>query len=434
MQYYCGSPTVECEAGKQAYYAWLNKLGLDDTKPYRWPQEKFSWAKPWLEFIKEDKYHKYYKVWALFPGSSMNNTVYSMDELQKAARSLVGRPVNINHETEPLEGVEIVDAEYEDGAVECLIRVRKDAQFNGQEITQLIDQGEILHVSIEAQCRTGSLIPGNGFACQGLVLTGLALLTRDTLPGIPLTRIEPVEKIVEKFAMEKEKENREVEEQIKKKCYLCGRPLTDSVSLGKYLVHPQCARKFWEIAMDIFHFSEKAVAVHHPPLADPDREWDADAAVNRIRKWASSDGSGDKEKIDWNKYRQAFAWYNAEDPENFGSYKLPHHDVVNGRLVTVWRGVVAAMQALLGARGGVDIPTSDRRAVYRHLAAHYEDFDKEPPEMEYKIEQTLETENRMLKDQIEKLQEKIKGLCEEKKKLEQKLRKTKRYSRIILNL
>jgi len=92
------------------------------------------------------------------------------------------------------------------------------------------------------------------------------------------------------------------------------------------------------------------------------------------------------------------------------------------------------MQALLGARGGVDIPTSDRRAVYRHLAAHYEDFDKEPPEMEYKIEQALETENRMLKDQIEKLQEKIKCLCEENKKLEQKLRKTKRYSRIILNL
>jgi len=38
-----------------------------------------------------------------------------------------------------------------------------------------------------------------GLSCEGLVLTGLALLQSDVLPGIPLTRIEPVEKIIEEF-------------------------------------------------------------------------------------------------------------------------------------------------------------------------------------------------------------------------------------------
>ena len=47
---------------------------------------------------------------------------------------------------------------------------------------------------------------------------------------------------------------------------------------------------------------------------------------------------------------------------------------------TVWRGVAAAMGALLGGRGGVDIPDGDREAVYNHLAKHYAQFDKEVPE------------------------------------------------------
>ena len=38
------------------------------------------------------------------------------------------------------------------------------------------------------------------------------------------------------------------------------------------------------------------------------------------------------------------------------------------------------MAALLGARGGVDIPEDERRAVYNHIVRYYEKFDKEPPE------------------------------------------------------
>src|SRR5690606_2540662 len=68
------------------------------------------------------------------------------------------------------------------------------------------------------------------------------------------------------------------------------------------------------------------------PLASKDRSWDADAARARVAKWASSDGSGDKDKIDWGKYRKAFVWYDAENAENFGAYKLPIADVIDGKL------------------------------------------------------------------------------------------------------
>ena len=72
------------------------------------------------------------------------------------------------------------------------------------------------------------------------------------------------------------------------------------------------------------------------------------------------------------------AWYDSENPDIKTSYKLPHHRAKDHYVV--WRGVAAAMGALLGARGGVNIPEKDKRGVYNHLAKHYKQFDKEPPE------------------------------------------------------
>lgn len=71
-------------------------------------------------------------------------------------------------------------------------------------------------------------------------------------------------------------------------------------------------------------------------------------------------------------------WVNSEEPDLKTSYKLPHHRAKGHNVV--WRAVAAAMGALLGARGGVRIPAEDRKGVYNHLAKHYKQFDKEPPE------------------------------------------------------
>lgn len=114
----------------------------------------------------------------------------------------------------------------------------------------------------------------------------------------------------------------------------------------------------------------------HSP-APESQAWDSRGAEARVKKWA---GGPDKEKIDWGKYKQAFTWYKSEDIESFGSYKLPHHDISGEGMVTIWRGVAAAMAALLGARGGVDIPDDDKKAVYNHLKKHYGQFEKEAPE------------------------------------------------------
>jgi hypothetical protein len=83
----------------------------------------------------------------------------------------------------------------------------------------------------------------------------------------------------------------------------------------------------------------------------------------------------------------AHAWYDPkaekhDPPREKQAYKLPHHEPVGGRTVVVWNGVRSAMQVLLGARGGVDIPRSDRGRVYEHLARHYRQFGKEPPELD----------------------------------------------------
>lgn len=74
-----------------------------------------------------------------------------------------------------------------------------------------------------------------------------------------------------------------------------------------------------------------------------------------------------------------FAWAPENPPERFTDMKLPHHRP--GTHDVVWNGVRAAMAALAGARGGVDIPNEDVPRVYAHLAAHYREFDKTPPEL-----------------------------------------------------
>jgi len=136
--------------------------------------------------------------------------------------------------------------------------------------------------------------------------------------------------------------------------------------------------------------------------APVDREWDADAADGRLRSWA---GGPEKENIDWAKYREGFAWYDVENAEGFGAYKLPHHDIIDGRLNVVWRGVAAAGAVIQGGRGGADIPDADIGAVKAHLARHYEEFDRTPP---WSSEAVRESEKKPLeKPQEKEVEEKM---------------------------
>src|SRR3972149_843322 len=130
-------------------------------------------------------------------------------------------------------------------------------------------------------------------------------------------------------------------------------------------------------------------------------------AEGRIRNWA---GGPELEKIDWLKYRKGFTWFDSRDEKNLRSYKLLHHDIENEELVTVWTGIRTAMAILLGARGGIDIPESDRKGIYNHLLRHYEQFEKEVPEFKYVEDQVLKKlEGEIKGDAYEKAVSEVKG-------------------------
>ncbi|WP_433433180.1 hypothetical protein [Nonomuraea sp. CA-141351] len=109
------------------------------------------------------------------------------------------------------------------------------------------------------------------------------------------------------------------------------------------------------------------------PLAERDREWDGDEAEKRVRKWAGAEDGPNA------KYRQAFVWYDADDADEFGAYKLPIADVVDGELKAVPRAVFAAAAVVQGARGGIDLPKKDIEPVKDHLARYYAKMGEEPP-------------------------------------------------------
>ncbi len=108
---------------------------------------------------------------------------------------------------------------------------------------------------------------------------------------------------------------------------------------------------------------KKAIPPKETPKADEDTAWDASAVLKDVE--------GAKA------LRMIHAWFDPDgDPDAKSSYKLPHH-LADGRVV--WKGVSAAGAALMGSRGGVDIPEADVPGVKRHLALHYKQFDKTPP-------------------------------------------------------
>lgn len=117
------------------------------------------------------------------------------------------------------------------------------------------------------------------------------------------------------------------------------------------------------------------------PLYDRDYAWNSSAALGRVRKWASSDGSGDKDTMDWPKYSKAFFWYDPDDDESFGGFKLPFADITDGKLWAVPRGIFAAAAAIQGARGGVDIDQESEDHVKDVIDRYYqkmrESFDDE---------------------------------------------------------
>lgn len=111
------------------------------------------------------------------------------------------------------------------------------------------------------------------------------------------------------------------------------------------------------------------------------------AAKTALARWASSDGSGSKEKMNWAKYSKGFLKFDVEKADVFAHYKFLHHTVKDGTLVAVWRKVTAAMAATLSAQETMS--AEDVKADYDHLAAHYHDAQVAPPALKAYTEEEL---------------------------------------------
>ncbi len=108
------------------------------------------------------------------------------------------------------------------------------------------------------------------------------------------------------------------------------------------------------------------------------------------------DGAGETAKATIEDLKLMCTWFDSEKAEDKSSYKLAHHKAdVDHK--AVWRGVAAAMGALLGAKGELDIPETDRKAVFDHLVEHYKQFGKDIPDFKM-------VENQILKDLNEEIQ------------------------------
>ena len=93
-----------------------------------------------------------------------------------------------------------------------------------------------------------------------------------------------------------------------------------------------------------------------------------------MAKWASSDGSGDPDTINWTKYRRGFAVYEPDAADTLGGYGFPHHDVDDEGLFVHRGGMMAAGGAAMGSRGG-----SPNTEAQKHLMGHYHQFDMMAP-------------------------------------------------------
>lgn len=116
------------------------------------------------------------------------------------------------------------------------------------------------------------------------------------------------------------------------------------------------------------------------PIAGRDREWDGDAAAQRLAAACDLDAEGDPGAEAWNCYAAGFLWVDDENRETRGAYKLGIVDIADGERVIVPAAVFAVASVLGGGRGGVDIPETDQATIrgvldglYGRMAEQFDD-------------------------------------------------------------
>jgi len=195
------------EEGRLKYDEMVRAYNIDVSLAYRdqsqmkecWGAvcESYNWAVPLIQFLKEDKDAKYYKVRALTATVSMNKNDYTnITELERSARTIGYRPLNLNHDPLkelPFPNSRVVSGEFEDKSVECIIRIANEGfvpntNYSLRDIQRMLDNGDIVNPSIEAEPEGGRMESDGRKIPEWWNYTALALLEKGvTLPGVPTT-------------------------------------------------------------------------------------------------------------------------------------------------------------------------------------------------------------------------------------------------------
>ena len=135
--------------------------------------------------------------------------------------------------------------------------------------------------------------------------------------------------------------------------------------------------KLWEISLvttpmnPLAHITglKSNSAFQDLPMAPRDREWDAEAALARVKSFLESS----EEPSDT--FGKAFLWFDSKNHDDFSGYKLQIADVIDGVLTAVPRAIFAA--ASVGTKSG--IPEDDRDDVVASIDRYYAKMDLESP-------------------------------------------------------
>lgn len=221
--------------GKDRYYAWLNSRKLDDTKPYSNSQiqknakcqqctkrlcESLDAFKPLVKLLKNDTTGKTYEIEAHFALPSMNNVLYTREEMRQASTSMMNKRVDLNHRFPPaygkewlIKGADILAASACSRQLEtcsggfksidwlaCLVHVNNGTvDAKGRDVQEAIKSGVYHAVSAESHANGEAIDSSGNRVPIGMEYDGLAFLDEEALPGFPLTRITPLEAVMEQI-------------------------------------------------------------------------------------------------------------------------------------------------------------------------------------------------------------------------------------------
>jgi len=177
------------ERGDEVYHRWLNKTGLDDTKPLRGQRavEAPNWvgtATPSAGALIRGR--ALHPIKTYHPDEWPEVRVYLEEELAASAQTLSWKPLLVDHFQQLPPPNRVLAAWYGDGAIEYVAEV-------DEEVARLVADGVITKCSVEFDWE--KLEKVDGVAPRGIEFTGLSLL-RDLEPGDAEASVEVWEGIV----------------------------------------------------------------------------------------------------------------------------------------------------------------------------------------------------------------------------------------------